>query len=97
MNNADAGYSIGESAKNALHTNPKNTVFDAKRLIGRQMSDKDLQKDIKHWPFLVKENAQGKPSIQVSYNGEAKEFVRLLVHFLLLLPTLQPLRRHLKR
>ncbi|KAE9408582.1 heat shock protein 70 [Gymnopus androsaceus JB14] len=65
---------IGESAKNALHTNPKNTVFDAKRLIGRPMNDKDLQRDIKHWPFSVKENSHGKPSIQVSYRGEDKEF-----------------------
>ncbi|KIK68869.1 hypothetical protein GYMLUDRAFT_213639 [Collybiopsis luxurians FD-317 M1] len=65
---------IGESAKNVLHINPTNTVFDAKRLIGRTMNDKDLQRDIKHWPFSVKENNDGKPSIQVSYRGEEREF-----------------------
>lgn len=56
--------------------NPTNTVFDAKRLIGRTMNDKDLQQDIKHWPFSVKANSHGKPSIHVSYRGEDKQFVR---------------------
>ena len=41
--------SIGDSAKNAFHTNPTNTVFDAKRLIGRKMEEPELQRDIKHW------------------------------------------------
>ncbi|KAF5388782.1 hypothetical protein D9757_005671 [Collybiopsis confluens] len=65
---------VGESAKNALHMNPTNTVFDAKRMIGRTMNDKDLQRDIKLWPFSVKENNHGKPSVEVSYRGEEKEF-----------------------
>jgi endoplasmic reticulum chaperone BiP len=40
---------IGDAAKNAFHSNPENTVFDAKRLIGRKMDDQDIQRDIKHW------------------------------------------------
>jgi heat shock protein 5 len=40
---------VGDAAKNAFHTNPKNTVFDAKRLIGRKMADDDVKKDMKHW------------------------------------------------
>ncbi|THU95316.1 heat shock protein 70 [Dendrothele bispora CBS 962.96] len=64
---------IGDSAKNAYHSNPKNTVFDAKRLIGRTMDDQHLMKDIKHWPFSVKDR-NGKPTISVSYRGEQKEF-----------------------
>jgi len=66
--------SVGDSAKNAFHSNPENTVFDAKRLIGRKMDDKDIQRDIKHWPFTVHEKG-GKPSIQVGYKGEKRDFV----------------------
>jgi molecular chaperone DnaK (HSP70) len=40
---------IGDSAKNAFHSNPTNTVFDAKRLIGRKMEEPELQRDMKHW------------------------------------------------
>ena len=40
---------IGDSAKNAFHSNPVNTVFDAKRLIGRKIEEPELQRDIKHW------------------------------------------------
>ena len=43
------GARIGDSAKNAFHSNPTNTVFDAKRLIGRKIDEQDLQRDIKHW------------------------------------------------
>ena len=67
-------YRIGESAKNALHTNPKNTVFDAKRMIGRKMDDQDLKRDMKHWPFRV-HGKNGKPSINVKYRGEDRDFV----------------------
>ena len=58
--------------------NPKNTVFDAKRLIGRKMDDQDLKKDIKHWPFKVEEK-NGKPAITVQYKGEIKHFVRIVL------------------
>ncbi|KAG7447251.1 heat shock protein 70 [Guyanagaster necrorhizus] len=64
---------VGDSAKNAFHSNPKNTVFDAKRLIGRKMDDGDIQRDIKHWPFKVQEKS-GKPAITVEYKGEFRDF-----------------------
>ncbi|KAK0496830.1 heat shock protein 70 [Armillaria luteobubalina] len=64
---------IGESAKHAFHYNPQNTVFDAKRLIGRRVDDPDVQKDIKHWPFRVQEK-NGRPTISVQYEGEARDF-----------------------
>jgi len=54
--------------------NPENTVFDAKRLIGRKFDDKDIQADIKHWPFKVEPAADGKPVIVVNYMGEVKKF-----------------------
>ena len=44
--------SVGDSAKNAFHSNPQNTVFDAKRLIGRKFDDPELLKDMKHWSVL---------------------------------------------
>ncbi len=53
--------------------NPKNTVFDAKRLIGRKFDDPKIQDDMKHWPFKVV-NDCGKPKIQVEYKGENKKF-----------------------
>lgn len=69
--------SVGDSAKNAFHTNPKNTVFDAKRLIGRKMDDIELKRDIKHWPFDVVDKG-GKPAIQINYKSETREFVSLV-------------------
>ena len=65
---------IGDAAKNQVARNPENTVFDAKRLIGRKFDDKDIQADIKHWPFKVEPAADGKPIIVVSYMGEQKKF-----------------------
>lgn len=53
--------------------NPKNTVFDAKRLIGRKFDDQKIQEDIKHWPFTVI-NDSGKPKIEVEFKGETKRF-----------------------
>jgi heat shock protein 5 len=69
---------VGDSAKSAFHSNPTNTVFDAKRLMGRQMDDPKLKDDIKHWPFQVEEK-NGKPSITVHYQGEKRDFVGLVV------------------
>lgn len=66
--------SVGDSAKNAFHSNPQNTVFDAKRLIGRKMDDKDVKHDLRHWPFRVKDK-HGKPAITVAYKGEDRQFV----------------------
>ncbi|KAJ8468711.1 hypothetical protein ONZ51_g9466 [Trametes cubensis] len=64
---------IGDAAKNQVAMNPHNTVFDAKRLIGRKFSDAEVQADIKHFPFTVFDKG-GKPYIRVQYRGETKEF-----------------------
>lgn len=64
---------IGDAAKNQVALNPQNTVFDAKRLIGRKFTDEKIQQDIKHWPFTVI-NDGGKPKIQVEFKGEKKNF-----------------------
>jgi len=64
---------IGEAAKNQAAMNPKNTIFDAKRLIGREYKDATVQSDIKLWPFKVV--AEGnKPMIEVEYQGQPKRF-----------------------
>jgi len=63
---------IGVGAKNQVSMNTKNTVFDAKRLIGRKFSDDDVQKDMKHWPFRVSADSNDKPVITVDYKGEEK-------------------------
>ncbi|KZT68155.1 heat shock protein 70 [Daedalea quercina L-15889] len=64
---------IGDAAKNQVAMNPHNTVFDAKRLIGRKFNDAEVQADIKHFPFTVFDKG-GKPYIRVVYRGEDKEF-----------------------
>ena len=65
---------IGDAAKNQVARNPSNTVFDAKRLIGRKFSDATVQKDLKHWPFKVEAGADGKPIISVKSKGDYKKF-----------------------
>ncbi|XP_047319565.1 heat shock cognate 70 kDa protein 2-like [Impatiens glandulifera] len=65
---------IGDAAKNQVAMNPTNTVFDAKRLIGRRFSDPSVQDDMKHWPFKVVAGPGDKPMIVVSYKGEDKQF-----------------------
>lgn len=64
---------IGDAAKNQVALNPHNTVFDAKRLIGRKYDDPKIAEDMKHWPFKVV-NDGGKPKIQVEFKGENKKF-----------------------
>lgn len=65
---------IGDAAKNQTARNPNNTVFDAKRLIGRKFSDPTVQADIKLWPFKVEAGPDEKPLIVVQYKGETKKF-----------------------
>ena len=66
---------VGDAAKNQITRNPTNTVFDAKRLIGREFDDPVVQDDIKLWPFKVVKEANGKrPVIQVQFQGETKNF-----------------------
>lgn len=64
---------IGDAAKSQVAMNPSNTVFDAKRLIGRRFDDSSVQADMKHWPFKVISET-GKPKIEVEYKGENKKF-----------------------
>nr|QKY59635.1 heat shock 70 kDa protein cognate 4-2-like protein [Neoseiulus barkeri] len=64
---------IGDAAKNQVAMNPSNTVFDAKRLIGRRFDDSAVQSDMKHWSFDVV-NDGGKPKIKVEFKGETKTF-----------------------
>lgn len=66
---------IGNSAKNQASTNTDNTVFDAKRLIGRSFDDATVQSDLKHMPFKVVAGANDKPTIVVNYQGEEKRFL----------------------
>merc|ERR1712084_117369 len=65
---------IGDAAKNQVARNPENTVFDAKRLIGRKFSDTVVQAVVMLWPFKVISGAAEKPMIQVHFNGEDKKF-----------------------
>ncbi|AES78194.1 putative Heat shock protein 70 family [Medicago truncatula] len=66
---------IGDAAKNQAASNPTNTIYDAKRLIGRKYSDSIVQKDIKLWPFKVTAGANDKPTIVVNYKGKEKHFL----------------------
>merc|ERR1712010_435276 len=65
---------LGTAAKNTASRNPENTIFDAKRLIGRNFSDKLVQDDIKLWPFTVKKGPMDKPLIDVLYKGENQKY-----------------------
>merc|ERR1712018_348991 len=69
----DSERLIGDSAKNQVAMNPSNTVFDAKRLIGRKFNDSAVQHDMKHFSFDVV-SVDTKPKIQVEYKGEKKQF-----------------------
>ncbi|PON77779.1 Heat shock protein 70 family [Parasponia andersonii] len=65
---------IRDAAKNQVAMNPQNTVFDAKRLIGRRFSDPSVQSDMKLWPFKVVPGPGDKPMIVVQYKGKEKQF-----------------------
>merc|ERR1712130_222790 len=64
---------IGDPAKNQVAINPTNTIFDAKRLIGRKFEDSTVQSDMKHWPFKVVAFGD-KPKLEVEYKNETKTF-----------------------
>ena len=57
-----------------IKLNVTNTVFDAKRMIGRRFSDPTIQNDMKHWSFKVCDDGHDKPIIEVQYKGETKRF-----------------------
>ena len=69
----DSERLIGDSAKNQASMNPTNTIYDAKRLIGRKFDDSIVQEDMKTWPYKVI-NHDGKPKFQVNYMNEEKQF-----------------------
>jgi len=64
---------IGDPAKNQVAINPTNTIFDAKRLIGRKFTDATVQADMKHWPFTVVDS-NTLPKLEVEYKNETKTF-----------------------
>ena len=70
---SDGERLIGDAAKNQLTSNPENTVFDVKRLIGREFKDSTVQQDIKHFPFTVIER-KSKPTISVKVGSDQKYF-----------------------
>ena len=70
----DSERLIGDAAKCQAAVNVRNTVFDAKRLIGRKFDDQAVRSDMEHWPFKVVAGTGGKPKIQVTFKGEEKEF-----------------------
>lgn len=65
---------VGDAARNQMTSNVKNTIYDAKRLIGRKFSDPVVQKDIQLWPFVVKGDEHDKPYYEVEYMGEKQKF-----------------------
>ncbi|TIC02237.1 putative heat shock protein sks2, partial [Wallemia mellicola] len=69
----DAERLIGDAAKNQSAMNPKNTVFDVKRLIGRRTDDDEVKKDSKAWPFEIVDK-EGSPVVKVQFKGEEKQF-----------------------
>merc|ERR1712113_1117705 len=71
---SDSERLVGQAAKNQSARNPENTVFDAKRLIGRKFEDSVVKSDCKLWPFTVKNGNQGRPVIEVNYKGEKRTF-----------------------
>ena len=70
----DSERLIGQSAKNQAGSNPENTIFDAKRLIGRKFSESGTQADIKHFPFKVISDSENRPIISANYKNELKQF-----------------------
>ncbi|KAJ1452639.1 heat shock protein 70 family [Pelagophyceae sp. CCMP2097] len=71
---ADGTRLVGDAAKNQAAQNPTNTVYDAKRLIGRQFGDESVRGDAAHFPFALVPGEQGKPRIEVDVKGERKRF-----------------------
>lgn len=64
---------IGDAAKNQFSTNPQRTIYDVKRLIGRKYSDKEVQSDVKTFPFEVV-SSKGSPKVRVDVHGDQKDF-----------------------
>ena len=71
----DTNKLVGEAAKSQTALNPENTVFDAKRLIGRNFNDPSVQKDLKTLSFKIVNGNNNKPTICVNYKGEEKQYL----------------------
>jgi len=65
---------VGEAAKSVAAANVKNTIFDAKRIIGRPFDDPAVQRELKHYPFTVKDDGKNRPQIEAEFKGETKQF-----------------------
>jgi L1 cell adhesion molecule like protein len=65
---------VGDSAKASANSNPANTLYDVKRIIGRMWDDKGLQDDVARFPFTVRDDGRNKPIIDVEFNNEKKSF-----------------------
>lgn len=65
---------FGRAAKEQAYSNPRNTIYDIKRLMGRKFNDPAVQQDIKNWPFHVKHDVESIPKVVIEYKGEKKEF-----------------------
>ena len=66
---------LGSAAKNKMTCNPLNTIFDAKRLIGRKFQEREVQEDMKYWPFkVIKDANSDRPKFQVIYQNQEKQF-----------------------
>jgi heat shock protein 1/8 len=65
---------VGDSAKASANSNPANTLYDVKRIIGRMWDDKGLQDDVARFPFTVRDDGRNKPIVDVEFNGEKKSF-----------------------
>ena len=65
---------IGDAAKNQAAMNPTNTIYDAKRLIGRRIDDEHVQADMKLWPFEVVAGMDQKPKIRVQFKNKNETF-----------------------
>ncbi|KAH3664301.1 hypothetical protein OGAPHI_004653 [Ogataea philodendri] len=64
---------VGDAAKNQIASNPTNTIFDIKRLIGHRFEDKVVQKELKHLPYKIVDQG-GRPVVETKVNGETKTF-----------------------
>ena len=65
---------VGDAAKFQISTNPTNTVFDVKRLIGRRYNDPSMRSDKQLWPFTIVLGKNDKPLVQVTFKGEKRVF-----------------------
>ena len=66
---------VGQTAKNQIIRNYKNTIYDAKRLIERRFNEEEVQKDMKLWPFKVEKDPKNTPLICVEYEGKTQKFL----------------------